>query len=62
MALAEASLLTIGLQMANLTRGQPILALGAAFYGIMQLVVAVYFITKARAFLSPIREYLRQTR
>ena len=62
MAFAEATLLTIGLQISNLTRGQPILALGAAFYGIMQLVVAVYFLTKARAFVSPIREYLKQTK
>ena len=41
MAFAESMLLTVGLQIANLTRGQPILALGAAFYGILQLVVAV---------------------
>ena len=54
-------MLTIGLQISNLTRGQPILALGAGFYALLQLIVASYFMAKAWAFVSPIREFLSAT-
>ena len=48
--------------MANLLNGFPIVSVITSVWAAVQICVGVFFIARAREFVAPIRDYLKQTR